>query len=285
MSDNKDKYTQFHRTDIVRLDTSAIERVPVHLQKYLIAREDVKIKDMYAGDLVTFCGEIYEGSYKFLFPLGLSKEKELSEEEKKDEIAKCVMMLREKFPRLGKKEVAYAIQNGLEGSYKEKPDEIIVVSRASFIKWINKYLERERHDSLKAYQKELEKGAPKIIPTPEELQKIRKGNAIRVWLSFLNGEFWYDYGGVVYAWLEKEGFITITNARKNEIYAQAKIAEAEHARISRDREAMEDARNDNQTFQRLVKIRAKNIALKEYFEFCKETELDLKTEIENGRGN
>lgn len=266
--------------NIILFDNSIIEKLPASARKYMIARQGNKIMDMNGDEMLQFATTIYDKSYKFLF--GPNAGSKIESDDKQMELVEFITMLRgnPKYKKLTKQEIGWAIKNGVQGLYKEKPDETIIISRASFKKWIDLFMTKERWDSYEEYKRLTSAPEEKVIPSTEEQLKIKKSIVIDLWLKFMQGNEVYDYSGTAYDNLKEWGFLSLTEERWQEIYKQAETKEKAYNKQINDLNSIQDAIKNGYSFQARCTLCAKNMAILEYFKFCKEQELNLNEEIE-----
>lgn len=117
----------------------------------------------------------------------------------------------------------------------------------------------------------------KTLTEAEKCQIIKRG-IIDTYNRYKNDKILTDAGSVIFLWLERNGFINLTRQRKIEIY---NVAEREELLGNGDVAAMRELykmtgvqRDDR------IKDAARLIALREYFDYLIEFEMDINKVLE-----
>lgn len=121
------------------------------------------------------------------------------------------------------------------------------------------------------------------LPAPPDKQtdeKLKEG-VIRVFKKYKQNGLLLDFGNVYFRFLERIEVIVLTNKRKDEIYIQAeqiyRVREAQDAASAMDLlDVIRDADKVNDATKEKIRMVAREIALKEYFDMLIESDITIE---------
>lgn len=140
-----------------------------------------------------------------------------------------------KFPMLTEREIMKALENGLDGLYKTRPDELVLFTPSNFVQWVRAYIEQTKKPVMKKVAQliQQERDQEWIVPDSEKL-KMSFEFFKTIFKRVLDGEHYQDYGNVLYAFLEKIGFLILDSADKWKAIDMAKLQLVVEARENKD---------------------------------------------------
>lgn len=186
-----------------------------------------------------------------------------------------------KFSHLTIEEFKQAFHMGLRGEFKVKPDDVIFMSVSIVYGWMKSFCETVKREAMKKQRQFDMKKEKDEEPTDEQKQakiKVFLENDVLVCFNYYKAyKAIADTYGAIYQILDNRGFIKISNDRKKEIYQQAdKLIRRE---FTHDREFIKDLNAGKEESIERVKIKARQMALKVYFDDLIEMEIELEDEI------
>jgi hypothetical protein len=189
-------------------------------------------------------------------------------------------------------EIRLACSRGCRGEYKAKPDEVVYFSVKSVYEWIKAYIVKTKREAMQKQARFEQDRFTKAPLTDEEKKKLEsdfiKDCIIAPYNHFVKtGEFTFDLrGNIVYETLDKLNAIPFTVKRKKEIFERAKhltIVQLEQYPSFESRNRMNDINEGEGEGHRMVKSKAKELALMDFLREMKEQDMDLEEWIEMRR--
>ncbi len=120
-------------------------------------------------------------------------------------------------------------------------------------------------------------------PTSEDDEKIKQG-CLRAFKVYKETQYFQDFGNVYFRFLERKEILTLSNERKHEIFLRAEeIYKALQVQLLDSiREIVDNIRTASSSDKDRAKVQgiAREIALKEYFDFLIENEIPIETLFE-----
>lgn len=150
-----------------------------------------------------------------------------------------------KFPTKTEREIMLALENGLDGLYLRKPDDPIIFNPSNFAQWVRAFeVQTKRPVMAKISSMSPPKDVEWQIPESEQL-KMSLDYFKSILKRTLDGEAYEDFGNVLYAFLDKIGFMLVPAEDKWKALDMAKlhvIAEAkEREGLMEQRKAVQKA--------------------------------------------
>lgn len=197
--------------------------------------------------------------------------------------AKIVKDIQTSFSNLTLKEIERAFYLGARGAFKNSPDEGLYISVSNIYTWLVKYQIDVRREAMKkqiefynkqekdnAEQKILEALTLNIKGVKEEYEK------------FLNGYPIYDPLNVLYDFLDGQGLIRLSIARKKEIFEKVKEKyKSDHLKSNskhdhnNNKKVLREIEQDTDKVKSIYKMLAKQEALKITFNDIKESGMTI----------
>lgn len=181
-----------------------------------------------------------------------------------------------------------AVELGVRGEFKDKPDDVIFISVKGINNWMKKFVNITKAEVMKKNRileekKEKEMEEVNIEEKKKESERILREDLIRSYATFKEGGAINDPLNVLYDYLDRNGLVKLSNARKKIIYDQAindyKRRHTEEASVSEhmvNKKILQEIEQGSSRVQALVKVIAKQKALKEIFEDMKELDLSME---------
>lgn len=151
-----------------------------------------------------------------------------------------------KFPTLTEREIMIALENGLDGMYKVKPEDPVIFNPSNFVQWVRAFVEQTKKPVMKkvAQLAQQAKNQEWQVPESEQL-KMSLDYFKGIMKRTLDGEQYEDFGNVLYAFLDKIGFMEVGKVDKWKAIDMAKllvVAEAkEREGLMEQRKAVQKA--------------------------------------------
>lgn len=120
-----------------------------------------------------------------------------------------------KFPMLTEREIMLGLENGLDGVYKTKPEEVVYFTHSNFVQWIRAYIKQTKQPVMKKVTQLMQQAKDVEVIIPES-QKLRQSHEffLSIIKRTLDGGEYEDYGNPVYEFLEKIKFIQAEDAEE-----------------------------------------------------------------------
>jgi hypothetical protein len=246
----------------------------------IIASTSMQIKDLHDKDCIDRLNSIIAKAHADC-GMDIAKKGELSS------MAIALGVLedaREYFPGVTLDEIAIAVKNGIRKAYGEFYG-INVTSIHQFIKAYR--ISQDRADAIrkqKIYadeQQAIEDNNNRKLSDQEQFKYMAEACQSALETYKTTGKL-IDFGSAKYLFLEQYGLISLTIERKNEIYKRAKV----DLDLIKSREPakcltlLDTLTGVQQTTKQEYIAHARLLALREYFEMCKELELNLLEELQ-----
>lgn len=199
--------------------------------------------------------------------------------------------LKSYFGKFTGEEVRKAIELGVRGNFKSRPDDIIFISVKGINEWLNKYRDQVKIEVMKKnYQLEVKREKETEEANKEEkikvLDELTKKDLIDCYNHFKEGGGVFDPVGVLYDWMDNRGLIRLSNDRKKQIYQKcwdeykAGLEKgnsiAEHFE---NKKILQEMEKGSSRIQAKVKILSKLVALKITFQDINESGLTIEEYI------
>lgn len=253
-------------------------------QGIILAAREPKIKDMKKAEVANKITDLVGMAFVILNQSKMEKEDRVTLQNQ------IVKDLYEKFQFFTLKEVENAFYLGTRGELKTKPDEIVFMSIAQIYQWLNNYRTNVKRAAMKK-QIDFEAKSEEIeIEEKKRLaEEFMKGEVVRSFNDYHSSNGIYDPLAVVYDYLDKKGFVKLSNSRKKEIYNQCfEKYKAEHeggntiAEYALNKKILSEIEAGSSRIQAIVKLRAKNKALEIIYNDIKEMGLTIEEYMEDG---
>lgn len=272
-------------TGIQKRTETSIELTPVE-SAAVQAAQGVRIKAMDKLDIATCITNSISRAYVTVGAKALKgEERDLMETLIMDNILRS-------FPNITLAEIEISINKGSLGDFKVKEDEVIFVSALSVHTWIKAYVNQIKKEAIhKQRQIEYREDKKKLLSKEEKLQVMNEfiqEDIIKPWKEFQSSGVYniQDPVSVIWNKLEDLKVIPFSLKKRRRFYKQAE----EEIRRERAGGSTLEAINENRSFiirmdqgdsviQTQVKIRARQKALKKYFEQLRKCNRDLEAII------
>lgn len=194
-----------------------------------------------------------------------------------------------KFPKLTEKEILRALENGLDGVYKRKPEDPIIFTPSNFVQWVRYYVEETKRPVMKKVAQIAQQmpSEEETISEPEQL-KMSLESFLDTFRRVLDGKTYEDYGNVVYSFLDRIGFMRVSVEEKWKAIDMAKlrmIAEAKETKgLLQMQQAVKGAmeqldRMEKEGPDEFVKSIAKKILVSQKLKEYSEMEVEDQTSL------
>lgn len=113
-----------------------------------------------------------------------------------------------KFPMLTEREIMLGLENGLDGVYKTKPEEVVYFTHSNFVQWIRAYIKQTKQPVMKKVTQLMQQAKDVEVVIPES-QKLKQSHEffLSIIKRTLDGGTYEDYGNPVYDFLDKIKFM------------------------------------------------------------------------------
>ncbi len=235
-------------------------------ESIVLASKGVRVFHMEEKDFKNF---ITTSITMALFDLGQSmqtQDRQLLESRLREDLKKY-------FGKYTSEEIKKAIEMGVRGEFKTKPEDVIFISVRGINDWIKKYGTQTKIEAMKKVRileekMEKEKGELDKENRIKEANEIATQDLILAFASFKDGGGIYDPLNVLYDHLDRKGLVRLSNQRKTEIYNQAferfKIKYSQGSSIAEyveNKKVQKEIEGGSSRIQALVKVSAKQMAL------------------------
>lgn len=180
------------------------------------------------------------------------------------------------FKTLSIKEAGLAIKNGIRGEYGE----FMGINVKTCHQFFKAY--QESFNRNEAIRKSKMTDEPEVRPTEQQIRKIMVEACLKAFDDYKKNWNLVDYGGAKFTFLRSIGLINLTDERYNEIMEQAKqhVTAESTATIFKTGQESQAAAIAKVILKDIdkhetVKNAARLIALKEYFDYLIEFEMEL----------
>lgn len=192
------------------------------------------------------------------------------------------------FGKYTDQEFRKAVELGVRGEFKTKPEDVIFINLKSINEWFRKFINVTKADVMKKNRileekKEKEMEDLRKEEKIKESEQIARQDLINAYATFKDGGAIRDPLNVLYDYLDKQGLVKLSNERKKKIYGQAmedyKRQHLNHTDIGdylANKKILAEIEQGSSRVQALVKVLAKQKALKVIFEDMKELDLTME---------
>lgn len=142
-----------------------------------------------------------------------------------------------RFVNLTRTEIYQAVDNGLNGEYKTREDEVIYLSPSNFVQWIKSYIEQTKKPVMQKVSRAAQDLKTEDVPVPTEKESIQTRFALLLKASvdyFEKGEVFHDHGGLLYDLLTKFDLLQPVDPEGDEV-KKAAFHMLNEAKATRDK--------------------------------------------------
>lgn len=180
--------------------------------------EGNKISEMDMPEAIKQVRDAIENCFKSMGHWDSSKDEKVLQYQTEQMITDLLT----RFKNITIQEFKFILSEGSRGVYKTKKEEILTCSVQSMNQWVKNYLDSETYKmAFNDYHTRLKIVAPKVEPTPEEIEKILETGCNEAYKHFKHtGDLpftcapYYDY-------LKKKGKLVLTKEQKGKYLEKA----------------------------------------------------------------
>lgn len=193
------------------------------------------------------------------------------------------------FKGLTTEDIKNAFELGSKGEFKSKPEDVLFLSPEKIFSWLKAYKAQVKEPVLKKKLILDQKQSKQREYSEEERQKmIKEAEVINInrlkeeYEKFLQGGKPDDPVNVLYDFLDKKGLVRLSNARKREIWVQARQEYVSGHSSSNtigeyfeNKKILDEVEKGTDRIEAILKSRAKQKALAVIFQDIKDLEITI----------
>lgn len=142
-----------------------------------------------------------------------------------------------KFVNLTRLEIYQAVENGINGDYRRREDEVIFLSPANFVHWIKTYIAQTKKPIMEKVLRARQDLKTEDVPVPTEKESIisRYQLLVRASIDYTEtGSIYQDAGGLLYELLTKFELLSVVDPESDAV-KKAAFLMMQEAKASQDK--------------------------------------------------
>lgn len=200
------------------VNTSQLSRTEMKVLKASISGEDnLRMNEMDSFGLIRVVTRILAKA-----SIRLGRKPSEDEEEEEAYQRELSLDLVDKFESYTEREIMLALENGLDGVYKTRPEEVVYFTHSNFVQWLRAYKPKTKEPIMAKVASMKPLTPEEAVVSDSERLKSSHQNFLSIIKRVLDGGEYEDWGNPIYSFLEKIDFLAVKKAEYDKAYEFAK---------------------------------------------------------------